>query len=361
MLRSNPCEADPRVAKEGRVIKQFADVTVLAWDRTGALPQIEETDFGTVVRYRKQSGYGSLSMLPKLLGFNLWIFWKLLWDKYDAVHACDLDTSFSATLAQLIRRKPLVHDMFDMYAEANAGGLPGPAVRVARSLEKWVVRRARATIIVDDSRRKQIADFTPKLLEVIYNSPEDIGQPSAYPANKNLEIFYTGVLALNRGFEYFIPATGQLKGVHLTIGGYGADESFIESLCKKEKNVTFIGKVPYSEVIQRSQESDVLFALYDPEVPNHKFSSPNKLFEAMMLGMPIIVSNGTGMSDIVEKTKNGLVVTYGNAAEWEEAVEQLKDDKLRTTFGKASRAAYEKEYGWPVMAERLKKLYATVI
>jgi glycosyltransferase involved in cell wall biosynthesis len=359
ITRSNPCDADPRVAKVGRVLKGFADVTVLAWDRTGELPKIEETDFGRVERCRVRSGYGSIAMLFKLVRFNLWLAHKLLFCRYDVVHACDLDTGFTATVVAAIRRKAVVYDMFDLFAEANAQGLPGPLVGVARALERWCVRRAKATIIVDDSRRKQIHDFQPQFLEVIYNAPEDVGSPSPSTDNAALEVFYTGVLAFNRGFAYFVPATATLESVALTIGGYGADEVEIKQLCDQYPNVQFIGKIPYSEVISRSQQSDVLFALYDPSVPNHTYSSPNKLFEAMMLGKPVIVSDGTGMSYIVQEVQNGLVVPYGDSEAWIEALRSLQDKARRIKMGNAGRLAYEEKYGWPVMAERLRQLYVS--
>ena len=62
-----------------------------------------------------------------LVRFNLWLLWTLLVERYQAVHACDLDTGFAAALATGLRRKPLVYDMFDMYTEAAHGlcsGIP---------------------------------------------------------------------------------------------------------------------------------------------------------------------------------------------------------------------------------------------
>jgi len=360
MLRSNPVNPDPRVEKEARVLAERAHVVVLAWDRTGELPIEEPAVFGIIRRYRGKSPYGSIKMLLKLVGFNLWLARKLLFGRYDAVHAADLDTGFTAALCMLIRRKYFVYDMYDCYAEANGGFLPGPAVKVAWKLESWVVKRAHVTIIVDDKRREQIKGMRPRQLEIVYNSPEPLAKKATIHQEKGsgLHVFYVGVLARNRGFEYLIDAAASVPHMRLVVGGFGADEQFVKEQCERHpKNVLFIGRQSYADVMRLSQESDVLFALYDPAVPNHTYSSPNKLFEAMMLGLPIIVSDHTGMSDIVREVGNGLVIPYGNGAAFAEALEKLKDDSLRKKMGTAGQKAYEEQYGWPVMAKRLKELY----
>lgn len=57
----------------------------------------------------------------------------------------------------------------------------------------------------------------------------------------------------------------------------------------------------YPEVLSASSACDLLFAIYDPFIPNNRFASPNKIFEAMALGKPVLVSKGTTMTDYIEK------------------------------------------------------------
>jgi glycosyltransferase involved in cell wall biosynthesis len=250
--------------------------------------------------------------------------------------------------------------MYDMYAEAASEILPESVLNITWKLEAWVVSRARATIIVDDARRKQIVGMKPRVLEVLYNAPEEVAMSVVSKKSNVLEVFYVGVLDYSRGFRYLVNAITGVERTHLTIGGFGVHQKEVEALCVAREECTFIGRVSYKEVIERSLKSDVLFALYDPEVKNHRYSSPNKLFEAMMLGLPIIVSNGTGMSDIVERVGNGLVIPYGDADALKNAVEKLHDKKLRDTMGKKGREAYVTDYGWPVMHQRLLAVYRSI-
>jgi glycosyltransferase involved in cell wall biosynthesis len=129
-------------------------------------------------------------------------------------------------------------------------------------------------------------------------------------------------------------------------------------LSEREPHVTFIGTIPYDEVIRRTLQSDLLFALYDPNVPNNRYASPNKLFEAMMCGKPILVSDGTAMAEIVREEECGLVVPYGDVDAIKHAILTLKNDPaLCRRLGENGRRAYETKYNWKIMEERLLEIY----
>jgi glycosyltransferase involved in cell wall biosynthesis len=81
------------------------------------------------------------------------------------------------------------------------------------------------------------------------------------------------------------------------------------------ERIKFLWKVEYSEVLSISNKADILFSIYNPEIPNNKFASPNKIFEAMYLGKPIIVSKNTTMMRYVEDMNIWIWVTYGNISE----------------------------------------------
>jgi glycosyltransferase involved in cell wall biosynthesis len=107
------------------------------------------------------------------------------------------------------------------------------------------------------------------------------------------------------------------------------------------------------------RESDVLFAIYDPIVQNNKYSSPNKLFEAMMCQKPIIVNSGTSMDRIVQGEKCGIVIESLTPSAFREAILRLKEDaQLRETLGKNGRAAYDERYSWSIMEQRLINLHS---
>ena len=99
-----------------------------------------------------------------------------------------------------------------------------------------------------------------------------------------------------------------------------------------------------------------MFSIYDPSVKNHKYSAPNKIYEAMILKKPIIVARNTGMDKIVEKNNMGVVINY-DKAEFEEKLKELvADKKLMSTMGENAAKAYN-EYCWEKMKSRLIEIY----
>jgi glycosyltransferase involved in cell wall biosynthesis len=107
-----------------------------------------------------------------------------------------------------------------------------------------------------------------------------------------------------------------------------------------------------------STQANAFIATYDPSIPNHRYSSPNKIFEAMMLAKPVVVAKNTNMDRIVEFWECGLVVEYGNLVALEQALSMLANDLgLQTRLGKNGRKAYKMEYSWEKMQERLLALY----
>ena len=127
-------------------------------------------------------------------------------------------------------------------------------------------------------------------------------------------------------------------------------------------NLTWHGRIPYQKTLELTANADVSFATYDPDIPNHRYASPNKIFEAMMLGIPIITARNTNMDQIVLANDCGVVVDYGDLEELENALLGLAGDPvLREKMGRNGRAAYQREFSWQVMASRFGDLYTAVL
>src|SRR5574341_443556 len=145
------------------------------------------------------------------------------------------------------------------------------------------------------------------------------------------------------------------------LAGFGGDQERILASAAGLANVNWHGRVPYERALQLSAAADALFATYDPAIPNHRYASPNKLFEAMMLGKPVIVCAHTNMDRIVADADCGLVLPYGDIPALEAALRRLASDAaLRRRLGENARRAYEESYSWARMQTRLEALYASL-
>ncbi len=371
ILRSNPISPDPRVEKIARaLVGQGDQVTCLGWDRTAALPPVEARDGYQILRLKIAAQYGSgMQNLPALLrwqgGLLSWL-WKRR-KEYDLVHACDFDTVLPALLACRLWKKYLIYDIFDFYAD-HLRRTPDAFKRAIRALDLWVISQADAVVLVDESRKDQIVGSHPRRLQCVYNSPEDIVDPLAGNSNgetgqpAGLSVAYVGLLQLERGLAEMLEVFRRHPDWHLDMAGFGGDEAALRAMASELPNVNWHGRVSYARALALSQAADVLFATYDPAIANHRYSSPNKVFEAMMLGKPVIVAADTNMDRIIQAEDCGLVVRYGDVPELEAALTALYEDPaLRARLGRNARSAYENRYSWLVMSQRLIDLYNDVI
>jgi glycosyltransferase involved in cell wall biosynthesis len=332
---------------------------------------MEQVAGSTCYRLPIRAQYGSGARnLPALLRWQAGLLRWLIahHNEIDIIHACDFDTVLPALWCKQRYGVRVVYDIFDFYAD-HLRGVPGWLKNMIRSADLRVVNRADAVILVDESRFAQIAGAKPRRSAVIYNSPEDMLDQIEHKANGDtlrgsrprLCIIYAGLLMVERGLLELISILPRHPDWRFDLAGFGGDEDRIVSAAEKTPNVRWHGRLPYASVLDLNFSADVLLATYDPSVPNHRYASPNKVFEAMMLGKPVVVARDTNMDAIISAHQCGLVVTYGDVACLENTLQRLaEDDELRKDLGRKGRIAYETTYSWAIMKERLLRLYHEV-
>jgi glycosyltransferase involved in cell wall biosynthesis len=368
IIRSNPVAPDPRVEKEARALVEAGyEVQVVGWDRSASHPAHEKKEGYQIHRMPIRSQYGmGLGNLPKLAAWQVRLLLWLLAHRrgYDALHACDFDTVIPCLVMKLAFGKKLIYDIFDFYPD-HLRNTPAWIKRAIRKLDYWIINHADGVILVDDTRREQIKETSPRRLFVIYNSPQDtaIQYPNYNPSAKGkLHLAYVGLFQKERGLLEVASLLKKHPEWTLDMAGFGGDEEAIRTACSDVPNINWHGRVDYEKALQLSSQADVLFATYDPSIPNHRYSSPNKLFEAMMLAKPIVVARNTNMDTMIADNNCGLVVVYGDVNELEQAFITLADNPtLREQLGRNARKAYDTTYKWGIMKHRLQELYAQVL
>lgn len=368
MLRSNPVHSDPRVDKIARALGQDGHrVSVLAWDFTGEhLPHEVRPDYSiSRIDLPVKFGRGLGNLILELR----WQWRLLRWlianqAGYDLLHACDFDTILPALFCGRLFKKRVIYDIFDFYADMLRQ-TPEILKRAIKRIDLWAIDRADGVILADDRRREQIKDSTPKHCVVIYNSPEDeyrsLEISEGSPAGE-LKLAYIGLLQRERGLLDTIRVIARHPDWTFDLGGSGAEQDIILTLARNLENFRWHGRVPYEQALRINAGADAMIAIFDPAIPNHRYSSSNKLFEAMMLEKPIVVARGTNMDRVVIEHQCGLVIEYGEADELDAALSRLADDpQLRQRCGANGRKAYQAAYDWSIMQERLQQFYKLVV
>ncbi|MEW5954131.1 MAG: glycosyltransferase family 4 protein [Bacillota bacterium] len=360
--RSNPVDPDPRVEKAAKCLQKAGyKCLVLAWHRLLREKCRHNQDLAIKRLLLPGKFGGGITNFLGLFVFNLWLFFNHLMIRPRIIHAFDLDTVLPALISRLFLKNKVVYDIADWYADSRKVGFLKYFVA---KLERWVCSKVDVVILAHENRLQQLG-FRPRKWVVINNIPEDLVviEDSCNDANQFFEshFVYVGVLQPDRGIEQIISAVLAV-GAKLTIAGFGPLDKICASESEKGNLVTFRGRVSYEDALMLQRNAIAILALYDPTVPNNRFAAPNKLYEAMMLGRPIITSGGTLAGEIVEREGIGLVVPYDDIQCLEEAMKFLvSHPEERERMGRNGRQLYEQRYSFAQQCQTIQEVYSTLL
>lgn len=264
---------------------------------------------------------------------------------------------------------PVVIDMAENYPamirETWDAGRQGPLDILVRNpsaveaVERWALPRAdRVVVVVEESAaRIRALGVRPERIAVVSNTPplERVQAPPR-PARDRaapLELVYLGLMEVARGVADVLRAVRILRdrgeAVRLRLIGAGRDLPLFQSLAGElglgPESVRFLGQLPHAEALRLTGEADA------GVVPHHADDSwnttiPNKLFDYMALGLPIVSSDAAPCARVLRETGAGVVFRSRDAASLADAVAPLREPALRARLGAAGRAAILARYHW---------------
>ncbi|MDG6223241.1 MAG: glycosyltransferase [Candidatus Bathyarchaeota archaeon] len=361
IIRSNPITYDPRVIKISQSLSKKYSVIILGWDRE-MINEAEEVINNKlwIKRLKLKAPYGRFSLLSLYPLFWIWVFINLITYKPRVVHACDLDSLIPCYVYRKIFSTKLLFDSFDRFAMAFVPQKHYTIYTFIDKLENLLSSKSDALVTVSDDRLLTFSDNKPNFVEIIYNSPSDnyyLNKSDKVSSEKdNLHLVYAGSLASDRGLFLLDEALHDLKGVRLILAGR-ADKESIEPILQNP-NIKHIGLLGYDSALKLQATADIIPILYDPSVPINCVASPNKLFEAMMLGIPVITNV---CEDLVEEIDCGLIVEYNSKSVREQILLLKNDPALRKKLGLNGRRAFERKYSWRLMEKKLMVMYQRLL
>lgn len=353
---------DTRLRKEiDTLLKNGYKVKVIIWKRGWPFTCDKKVDI------KGLNLNAPIGRISSLLYFPIWFLYLIFWllkTEWDVVHAVNFDTYLFALLVSKIKNKPIVYDIYDFYGDM----MPSLLRNIIVKMDKQLLPFSDVLILADEARVEQIGGNVHKNIFTINNSPEEDSFDKSYHNDdiNTFKVFIGGKILKERCLDIIISAIGKMDGIELSIRGHCDETDYkkqIIGLSQKFDNIDlYLDGVPYDEIVKGTLSADLTIALYDPDIPNNRYASPNKLFEAMASKIPIIVNENTSMADIVRKEKCGIVIPYGNEEALIWAVSRLKDDlSLQKRLGNNGRKAYENKYNWKIMENRLNSIYCHIL
>ena len=302
ICRSIPIDQDSRVQRYREILLSAGhNVKVIQW---GGVPG-NDLVVSPLPRIRGNR-FVNLFLTPL---FSIWLFLYLVikCNKDYLVVAVDLDTALPTFLASAVKKFKYIFDIADPFSLCRLNS----RVKVIDRLEGFIARRARLAIIPSECRRvfySQSIDFC-----VIENVPSvmNMGTRTSHFKSDRLQVGYFGNLEPDyRGLELLISIVLARDDITLHVGGTGGlTEKFLLEAEKNPGKIKFYGRFSPKELPALASECDLMFAFYSLTKEHHKYVAANKLYEHLLLGLPVLTNEGTNFATDILSWQSGWAVS----------------------------------------------------
>ena len=302
--------------------------------------------------------------------FNIRLFILLVFSKVDIYHANDLDTLLANYLAAIIRRKPIVYDSHEYFTGVPEIQNKKLVKKVWQTIEQFIFPKLKHIITVNQSIAKLYKKEYNKDLRIIRNVPnkvETLKLKSKSELNiaedKDIIITQGAGININRGIEELVEAMQYLNNVCLIIIG---DGDVIPQLKKRvlelklENSIIFKGRMPYHEMMQYTQHAKLGITIDKDTNTNYKYSLPNKLFDFIHAGIPILASKIIEVEKIIKKYQIGLFINNHEPTHIANQIKYAIDNKELMSEWKSNTTLATKELNWEIEENTLKDLYKKI-
>ena len=303
------------------------------------------------------------------INLNLRLFFYLLFARCDAIHSNDLDTLLPCWLVAGMRRKMLVYDTHEYFT-----GVPElqkrPLIRgIWEFIERLIFPKLKRVITVNDSIAELYQNrYGNREILVVRNIPNaevniipNQDFLSVFPPGKFRIILQGNGINVDRGGEEAVEMMKWLDRAVLIIAGNGdviqqLKENVIAE--KLEDRVIFMPRMPYNELLGLTQLCDLGLTLDKDTNINYRFSLPNKLFDYLRAGIPVLASDLKEVRKIVETYHTGWIVEKVDPQLMANQINELIDNPDIYMQVKANLPEASNQLSWEKECQVLDKWYS---
>lgn len=308
MILTNGFAPDLRVYKEAKYLTNKGyDVEILCWDRESRYIDrpTEELDGIKITRFFEESKYGSgLKQIFKLLKFKKACKKYLKDVDYEYLHCHDLD---GMTVGYFLHKRgdKIIFDMHEFY---NTGSY-AKIYCIVKRLLRFLQNRSYKIIHVNDKQIEEMSDKNKEKLVYLPNFPEgDKFEKIEHVPDSILRITYAGYVRHVEPITNLVKVGCELENVKVSIHGSGELVDSLKDIAKGHENVKITGAFIHSEISKFYSETDIMYIVYNKGNQNDENALPTKFFEAIISGIPVIVSKDSVLENNVKKYDIGFSV-----------------------------------------------------
>lgn len=363
VLVSNDLVFDQRVKKTcDTLIREGFNITLVGRKLKGSKPI--DRPYKTV-RFRLPFTKGAFFYAC----LNLRLLFFLLFKKTDVILANDLDTLAPAFLVARLRGLALVYDSHEYFTEA--AGLTHRTIpkRTWELIEGFIFPRLRHVYTVNETIANIYREKYHVNVKVVRNIPTESSQPPKLsmadlnlPEDKKIVILQGAYLDIDRGAKEAALAMQYLDDVLLVVIGEGQEMSIVREIAERpgiKGKIAVFGKMPFEQLQQYTMQAALGLSLDKDTHLNYKYSLPNKLFDYLRAGIPVLTSKLPELVRIIEAKKIGTFISS------HEPIDLARD--IRSALGNPNLPVWKqnateagKEFSWENEARTIVQIFGEI-
>ncbi len=300
--------------------------------------------------------------------FNIRLFFYLLFHKFDLLTSNDLDTLLPNYLVSKIKHKPLVYDSHEYFTEVPELVNRPRVQKIWKHIESRIFPKLKDVFTVNDSiaalfekeyglRPVVVRNIPFKRNIKVDKTKADLGLPQ----DKFIMILQGSGINIQRGSEEMVEAMKYIDGAVLLIVGSGDVVETLKKMAQhpdiKEK-VIFKPRQPYNNLMQYTANADLGLTLDKDTNLNYRYSLPNKIFDYIQAGIPVLASDLPEIRKIIETYGIGDFIPNHKPVEIAEKVQKIMKDKTQLNIWKRNLTFAAGNLTWEKESELIKKVYS---
>ncbi len=304
--------------------------------------------------------------------FNIRLFFFLLFNKADVLVANDLDTLLPNFLAAKIKKAELYYDSHEYFTEVPELVNRKRIQNTWKRIERFIFPKLKHVYTVNQSIASLYEKEYGKKVSVVRNIPSTyhgkvISKTKTdlkLPADKKIILFQGAGINMHRGAEEALESMLYVKdAVLLFIGSGDVIEKLKTSrdVLNLADKVFFIPKVPMRELREYTSLADIGLTLDKDSNLNYRFSLPNKLFDYIHAGIPVLASEVVEVKKIIEQFDIGMTIQDHNPLHIGEKINDMLSDGNRFARWKENLKFAARELCWEKEEKQLLKVFEDVI
>jgi len=362
----SPCENERRIFNE--VIsaeKGGFRVKILALKIPG-LKENDKISRSNIFRLSIKSWRGSPL---KFLSFNYRLFFQLKQEKYQVLHAHDLWVLPATVLAAFSAKKPVIYDIHEYVRGLEIFTHKKISGYIWTLAERIFIRFVRVIIVINEYHRRLLLQTYSNIPEplILMNFPSFKTDKDYYERDfdqRDKKAIYQGILKEGRNLGRLIKSMSSVKAGFLEIVGYGDLENELKTLVIKlnlHEKIKFAGKINWDKLIEETSMARTGLVLFEPDGLNYTYASPNKFFEYVSAGTPVIASDIPSFRDLIKKFEVGILVDHTSISAIAESIEKLLTNRNTWTKFHSQCIKARREWNWERQEVELLRIYKDLL